>query len=84
MGIIDLATQNEALLIKWIWKLEQNPNSQWAQTIQKIYGRDEAFWEVEGQSFFSKDLERSLNFYQVSTELDLVNGGKVWRWTRNG
>ena len=28
MGIIDLAIQNEALLIKWLWKLDNNPTSQ--------------------------------------------------------
>ncbi|KAJ1703351.1 hypothetical protein LUZ63_003130 [Rhynchospora breviuscula] len=38
LGILNLSIQNQALLMKWLWKLQQEPDSTWATSIQLLYG----------------------------------------------
>lgn len=41
MGVISIQAQNEALLIKWLWKLDRDPNSSWGQILKKLYNINE-------------------------------------------
>lgn len=38
LGIIDLQHQNDALLLKWIWAIENNPEDIWASTLRRFHG----------------------------------------------
>ena len=38
LGIIDLHCQNNALLVKWLWAIDNNPEGLWAKTMGTLYG----------------------------------------------
>ena len=38
MGLLDLETQNDALLTKWLWKLDKDKEGLWAKTMSLLYG----------------------------------------------
>lgn len=38
LGILSLETQNDALLTKWLWKLDRDSNGLWAQTMSLLHG----------------------------------------------
>lgn len=82
LGVIDLTCQNDALLLKWIWRLENNQDGIWASTITRLYGVSEAT-HIEHASDSSpslKSLSSLLPFYRCSVEN--VNGLRVMhqRW----
>ncbi|XP_078174446.1 uncharacterized protein LOC144568092 [Carex rostrata] len=38
MGILDLEVENDALLTKWLWKIDRDSRGVWAQTLTLLYG----------------------------------------------
>lgn len=83
LDVIDLTCQNDALLLKWIWRLEKNPNGIWASTITRLYGISEASHIEHASDLFPflKSLSSLLPFYRCSVES--VNGLQ-WHWTSSG
>lgn len=83
MGILDLDTQNQALLIKWMWKLDTEISGMWAQTVSKLYGslrRDQL--AISSQcSFFMRSVLDLSPFYRVSITEHPVSNMVGWRWT---
>lgn len=83
LGILDLEQQNDALLIKWIWRIQRHPEGQWAEIIWLLHRMaNPNNWQAnQPTSFFLKELEL-LPFYKCSVKL--VDGEVIWRWNANG
>ncbi|KAJ4758597.1 RNA-directed DNA polymerase (reverse transcriptase)-related family protein [Rhynchospora pubera] len=86
LGILNLTLQNQALLIRWLWKLNSEPNSTWTTTVQALYGTTDLSLLLN-TNFLShglRDILKFLPFY--STSIDSTRGSHVlsWRWTNSG
>lgn len=65
--ILDLVTHNQALLTKWLWKLDKEPGELWKQTMATVYGIH-ASGEIGSDpthSYFLKSITELLPFYKV-------------------
>lgn len=84
-GIIDLSTQNDALLSKWLWKLASEPDGSWFKTSRELYGIVDAsnIQPVYGQSFFLCRLAKIVSFFTVSIQVE-VGRTKLRCWTEHG
>lgn len=71
LGIINLRTQNIALLAKWIWIMHSKRQSNWAGVLRLLYNITEVeqIGDDVNQSFFLKDLVDIKSFYYVSTKV---------------
>ncbi|XP_078151895.1 uncharacterized protein LOC144547180 [Carex rostrata] len=79
LGIIDIADQNVALLIKWLWKLHHDSNGLWAQTLLSLYGLSH-HWDLGTQgSYFLKALTEFRDFFDCSISSDQER--VRWKWT---
>lgn len=67
MRILDLETQNQALLTKWLWNLDSDNSGMWTQTLNPLYGvNNHAHLNINPRySFLS--LTELAGFYKVST-----------------
>lgn len=85
LGIMDLDYQNQALLVKWLWMVENKEDNLRSQTVKTLYG-----WQVAAslespgmdKLFFLKDLTRLLLFYKCSVEK--IGPDTAWKWTPSG
>lgn len=86
MGFLDLDTQNQALLSKWLWKLDRDRESIWAQTIAELYQTsDRAQLALSTHcSFFLKSVLDLSPFYVVSIKIGSESNMVEWRWTQQG
>ncbi|KAJ3676152.1 hypothetical protein LUZ60_003564 [Juncus effusus] len=89
LGIADLASQNKALLLKWIWKLDNDKDGLWAQMVNLTQGISDSIMlgqlSHSSSSFFLNDLSSSiLPIYNASTTLDDLSSRVMWRWNPNG
>jgi hypothetical protein len=86
MGIISLQTQNEALLIKWLWRLEKDPTGLWGSTIRELYDISETQQIADSPhaSFFLRGLQPLAIIFKTSCYLDPSNNTLSWRWTPDG
>ncbi|KAJ4778783.1 RNA-directed DNA polymerase (reverse transcriptase)-related family protein [Rhynchospora pubera] len=87
LGISDLKIQNTALLLRWLWRLYDSPNSQWSVLANRLYSKRNGSipplaWNLEG-SFFWKDLLKLRYFFQISTRTILGNGKATLFWYDN-
>ena len=85
MGVTDLLTQNEALLSKWIWKIQSQPEAHWSQVLRQLYGihNTSSLSANCDRSYFTKVLTDNTHFIKCSTTVD-GNGREIWRWTHHG
>ncbi|KAJ4790934.1 RNA-directed DNA polymerase (reverse transcriptase)-related family protein [Rhynchospora pubera] len=86
LGILDLALQNQALLIRWLWKLNAEPDSTWTAIVQTLYGTTEVtLLDQSGLlSHGLRDVLKYLPFYSASTVSSSDNLTLSWRWTNSG
>ncbi|KAJ3687618.1 hypothetical protein LUZ61_016782 [Rhynchospora tenuis] len=86
LGIINLATQNQALLTKWLWKLQAEPYSTWSNSIRTLYGTTDIRMLREDTSLSHglRDILSLQDFYLASTTANTVTGLPTWRWTQSG
>ncbi|KAJ3671646.1 hypothetical protein LUZ60_007725 [Juncus effusus] len=88
LGIPNSEGQNEALLLKWLWKLDGPNQSIWKDCMNKLYGinstADLTTPSTSNASYFVRDLASLLNKYHTSTVVDPTTGTTVWRWTPSG
>ncbi|KAJ4778172.1 RNA-directed DNA polymerase (reverse transcriptase)-related family protein [Rhynchospora pubera] len=84
LGLIDLKLQNTTLLLKWLWRLYDNPDSQWSLVVRQLYGkRDRVIapihWNQEG-SFFWKDLLKLRTYFQLFAKHKIKDGADTSFW----
>lgn len=91
MGILHLETQNQALLTKWLWKIDTEVTGMWMQTMAKLYGiRKSDQLSINPRiSLFVRSLIDQTPFYKVLVRVgDTQTRGQsphlVWRWQPNG
>lgn len=70
MGVISLESQNQALLTKWVWRLQHDHGGLWANTIRQLYGYTEVtqLRGTQQPSFFLKELSQLVPLFVCSTE----------------
>lgn len=81
LGIIDLNRQNDALLTKWLCKIESNRDRLWSRTILSLHGISNPSQLISLQpkaSFFVNELAALLDFYINSVRSE--GGITRWRW----
>ncbi|KAJ4771824.1 RNA-directed DNA polymerase (reverse transcriptase)-related family protein [Rhynchospora pubera] len=87
MGVLDLQLHNLALLLRWIWRLYDDPTSLWGSVARILYSPARGTtsplnWNDAG-SFFWADI-RSLRFYfQLSSLVHVGNGASTSFWFDN-
>ncbi|KAJ3699256.1 hypothetical protein LUZ61_002961 [Rhynchospora tenuis] len=86
LGIINLSIQNQALLMKWLWKLQHQPDSTWAASIQLLYGTtDLVVLSCDTRVFLAfKEILSFKDFYNASLLSVLDTQQSVWKWTSSG
>lgn len=87
MGVISLDTQNQALLVKWLWRLQKDRQGLWANTMAQLYDLTEASQLREAQyqcSPFLKELSELVPFFACSVTTDTATMDLQWRWTISG
>ncbi|XP_078156635.1 uncharacterized protein LOC144552544 [Carex rostrata] len=86
MGILSLETQNEALLTKWLWKLDRDSNGLWAQTMSILYGitNTQQLLPNINYSEFARSICHLLPFYRVATIPDEFFPIIHWKFTTHG
>ncbi|KAJ4816106.1 RNA-directed DNA polymerase (reverse transcriptase)-related family protein [Rhynchospora pubera] len=86
LGILNLTLQNQALLIRWLWKLNAEPNSTWSTTILSLYGTRDTnlLSQCSLLSHDFKDIFKFLPFFSASIDLSNDNPALSWRWTNSG
>ncbi|KAJ3701224.1 hypothetical protein LUZ61_004929 [Rhynchospora tenuis] len=87
LGISDLPLQNQALLLRWLWKLKYEPNSTWSRAINSLYGSTDVHTLATNRllSHGLQDILRFKDFYMAST-VPVPNSlnSCSWRWTTSG
>ncbi|KAJ1689310.1 hypothetical protein LUZ63_013465 [Rhynchospora breviuscula] len=86
-GLINLTLHNLSLLLRWWWRIHDNPTSQWGTITRILYGNSERStppltWKQSG-SFFRKDLRRLRPFFQISVSTRVCNGEGTLFWYDN-
>ncbi|KAJ3700817.1 hypothetical protein LUZ61_004522 [Rhynchospora tenuis] len=86
LGILNLTLQNQALLIRWLWKLVAEPNSTWTSTILALYGtKDTAILSHNNLlSHGLSDIMKYLPFFYASIIISSNDPTVAWRWTNSG
>ncbi|KAJ4765867.1 Ribonuclease H-like superfamily protein [Rhynchospora pubera] len=86
LGILNMHVQNDALLMKWLWKLQKEPNSVWSESIRTIYGTTEIsdLSNVQCLSYELKDILQIRGFYSCSCTFQGDESAIQWRWTSDG
>ncbi|KAJ1693012.1 hypothetical protein LUZ63_009710 [Rhynchospora breviuscula] len=86
LGILDLALQNQALLIKWLWKLKSEPYATWSTTILNLYGSLDipSLSTNHLLSYGLKDILMYKDFFLASVATHSDNHEPLWRWSANG
>ncbi|KAJ4811538.1 RNA-directed DNA polymerase (reverse transcriptase)-related family protein [Rhynchospora pubera] len=83
-GLLDLRTQNVALLLRWLWRLYNNPNSLWSLFARCFYDKRDhnvppLAWNSSG-SFFWRDLFSFRFFFQLCTRSVIGSGLNTLFW----
>lgn len=84
MGIIDLRTQNISLLLRWWWRLYDEPSALWSITIVNLrkygaYVNGPCFWLAMG-SFFWNQLQKLRPLFNWSTVWSIGRGEGISFW----
>lgn len=87
MGVPDLQRRNEALLMRWWWKLYSEEDSLWTEVITKLRQvrpnqTGPKIWCVGG-SFFWKDLHKLRPLFHLCTKWMIGDGHSISFWTDN-
>ncbi|KAJ3688916.1 hypothetical protein LUZ61_018080 [Rhynchospora tenuis] len=86
-GLLDLKLQNIALLLRWWWRLSNNPNSLWSASARRLYAKRDPsvppiLWNTAG-SFFWRDLFSIRLFFQLCTFSQVGSGLATSFWYEN-
>ena len=66
VGVINTRIMNDRLLVKWIWKIFQEPDTMWFRIIKAKYMREGCFFEssAKGGSQFWKGLHKVKHLFK--------------------
>lgn len=86
MGILDLQLQNNALLIKWLWKLNTDREGLWVKTLSSLYGisASNQLIGIEGLSFFLNSNKDLIPFYSSAVLIEGNGQTLKWKWSAHG
>ncbi|KAJ1688151.1 hypothetical protein LUZ63_019541 [Rhynchospora breviuscula] len=86
LGIMNLSIQNQALLMKWLWKLQKEPDSIWASTVNLLYGtRDIATLLADGSTSVAfRDILHFNDFFSSSIYNPGLPQRLTWKWSTTG
>ncbi|KAJ1692316.1 hypothetical protein LUZ63_009014 [Rhynchospora breviuscula] len=84
VGLVNLKLHNISLVLRWLWRLYAQPESQWSTLACTLYGKrrqhtQPLFWCQAG-SFFWKDLMSLRNYFQLSVLFDINAGSNTPFW----
>ncbi|KAJ4789773.1 RNA-directed DNA polymerase (reverse transcriptase)-related family protein [Rhynchospora pubera] len=83
MGVLNLKPLNISLLLKWLWRLFDVQNSQWAVLTRSMLASrshtSPLTWTARG-SFFWKDLMTLRHIFSISTYFTLGDGKDALFW----
>ncbi|KAJ4755660.1 RNA-directed DNA polymerase (reverse transcriptase)-related family protein [Rhynchospora pubera] len=83
MGVLNLKLLNISLLLKWLWRLFEMPNSPWACLTRSLLASrmhtTPLAWTSRG-SFFWKDLLKLRHIFSISTKFNLGDGRDTLFW----
>lgn len=84
LGIPDLELRNEALLLRWWWRLHAEPESLWAMVIYRLrrkrtYVNGPLIWVIS-RSFFWRQLVKIHVTFTWSTEWSIGDGMGISYW----
>lgn len=82
LGILDLASVNQSLLCKWLWKLE-NSDGVWQRLLYRKYLQKHVLsknWRRAGESHFWQGLMGVNLIFQQFTRRIVGNGAKTQFW----
>ncbi|KAJ1704290.1 hypothetical protein LUZ63_004069 [Rhynchospora breviuscula] len=86
LGILELSAQNQALLLRWLWKLKSEPDATWSTTVQNLYGSLD-IPTLATNSLVShglKDILLCKEFFLTSIDSLATAPLPLWRWTPSG
>ncbi|KAJ4779223.1 RNA-directed DNA polymerase (reverse transcriptase)-related family protein [Rhynchospora pubera] len=86
-GLLNLTLHNISLLLRWLWRIYDKPQSQWASIAKLLYsavGRlnTPLVWKQSG-SFFWRDLRNLRPFFQLSVKAEVHRGDGTLFWYDN-
>jgi len=76
LGIINTKLMNECLLVKWIWKIMQEPNELWFKILQANYMDSRGLFhsKVKGSSQFWQGLHKVKHLFKWGALFKVGNG----------
>jgi hypothetical protein len=77
LGVLDLQKMNEALLAKWIWRLE-NSSGLWQTIINHKYVKKRPIISVRKKQNDSHLISRKVSSQFVTNFINIVK--KYWQW----
>jgi hypothetical protein len=81
LGVLNLKTQNEALLIKHLHKFFNKDDVPWVSLVwEKYYGNDRLPGEVKRGSFWWRDILKLLGKYKGMARVEVNNGKSCYFW----
>jgi hypothetical protein len=89
LGIINTRIMNDCLLVKWIWKIFQEPDELWFKIIKAKYLGDGGFFDskTKGVSQFWQGLHRVKHLFNWGATFQVRNGKhcKFWKdcWAKD-
>lgn len=89
LGIINTQIMNDCLLVKWIWKIHQEPEELWFKILKAKYMKTGNFFnsKVTGSSQFWQGLHKVKHLFKWGAIYKVENGKlcRFWqdRWIKN-
>ena len=82
LGIINTRLMNDCLLVKWIWKIHQEPDSLWFQQLKAKYMNRVNFFssKCKGASQFWQGLHKVKHLFKWGAIFKVGNGKNCRFW----
>ena len=76
LGIINTRIMNDCLLVKWIWKMFQEPDELWFKLVKAKYMSEGSFFDsnIKGSSQFWQGLHKIKHLFKWGRFLELKMG----------
>ena len=82
LGIINTRLMNDCLLVKWIWKILQEPDELWFKMLKAKYMRDTDFFSAKskGGSQFWQGLQKVKHLFKWGANFTVGRGNNCSFW----
>lgn len=76
LGIINTRLMNDCLLVKWIWKIHQEPDATWFKILKAKYMKSGNFFfsKTKGSSQFWQGLHKIKHLFRWGATFKVGNG----------